>query len=390
MTSTYCTLTAYRGRDDTQTLNSTTFNYNQNTNWSQAVNVVFRIRMETEEQNNKLFQNYGYIELSWNGGAWNQITTSSSIVRAVASSQFTDGAATTNILTVATNPFAGGEGTHDAVPTAINVSAQQVEHEYSLQIIGTDVANSDTIAIRPSGLSGYTIYPTVTVLKGASITTNGATQALTSDNIALVQHQALVTNDAAQVLTSDNIDLSQSYTLTISDATQALTSDNILVTAHLPPTILTSNDATQLLSSDNVIVVGHIPTYQLVMNDATQALTSDSISLSLALNLVSNDSTQLLTSENITLVQNYLLAVDDSTQLLNSDNVSITYHPPQYSLTIYNSAQALTSENILLTNMNIVLVMFNAIQTLYSDNIFLGGGGCTRQMMHYKRLRSKL
>lgn len=413
MTATYCVFTSYRGRDDdTVTLNdNTTWAALINTGWNQAVNTVFRIRMETEEQNNKLFQNNGTIEYRWNNSAtWNQVTTSSSIVKAVASSQFADTAATTDVLTgYATNPFAGGEGTHDAVPTQLNISNQQVEHEYSLQIIGTDVVNADTIDFRPIGMTAETIYARVTVLEANSVTVNNATQGLTSDNIALVQNYVISINDSTQVLTSDNTDLVQNYVATVSDAAQVLTSDNINVTAYEPAAVLTTQDAGQILTSENVDLVQH---HVLSTNDSTQILTSenvdlvqhhvlstndsahlnspDNVSLSLALDLVSNDASQLLTSENVDLTQNYLLAVNDSTQLLTSENVSVTYYPAGASLTVSNSTQIQTSENVVLTNINIVLVMFNTIHVLNSDTINLGGGGCTRQMMHYKRLRSKL
>ena len=51
MTSSVTIQTNFRGRDDSQTLNSTTFTHALNTNWSQAVDTNFRIRIEVEEQN---------------------------------------------------------------------------------------------------------------------------------------------------------------------------------------------------------------------------------------------------------------------------------------------------------------------------------------------------
>jgi len=163
MATSYSVQTAFRARDDSQVLSSSVFTYNQNTNWTQDTDIVFRLRLEVEEQNGKNFNLLGTIQYSLNGGAWTSITTSSSVVKAVPSNQFNDADPTTNLLTGSSKAFVAGEGSEDATPANMSLNNTHTEHEYALQIISTDVANGDTIQIRLVSLSAYSQTPTITV-----------------------------------------------------------------------------------------------------------------------------------------------------------------------------------------------------------------------------------
>ena len=89
---------------------------------------------------------------SHNGGTYTDVTGSSNVVRASASSNFTDEAATTAQLTAATGTFLTGamdEGDGAAGTTQVDFAAgQYTEFEHCFQIRSADVAANDTIDFR--------------------------------------------------------------------------------------------------------------------------------------------------------------------------------------------------------------------------------------------------
>ena len=165
MTQAYAVQVAFRGRDDDVAINSTTWTHAQDTNWTQAVDVNFRLRFEIEEQNAKNFTFQGDIEYSLNSGSWNLVGVASSVIRTFTSSNFTDGDATTNLLTGSSKSFVAGSGDEDGSVSTIVISNQHTEVEYCLQIVGADVADSDTIQIRAASVNAWTSTPTITVSK---------------------------------------------------------------------------------------------------------------------------------------------------------------------------------------------------------------------------------
>ena len=165
MTTSFIAQVGFRGRGgDTVPLNdNTTWVAAENTNFTIDAGETFRLRLEADEQNAKNGAVAGTIEYNHNGGGWVQVTTSSSVLRAVPSSQFNDGAATTNLLTGSARAFVAGEGSEDASPANMALNNQQTEHEYALQIIPADVAQDNTIQVRLIGMDAYTVTPTITV-----------------------------------------------------------------------------------------------------------------------------------------------------------------------------------------------------------------------------------
>jgi hypothetical protein len=167
----------FRARDDNVTLNSGTWTYATNTDFSQPVDTTFRIRFQVGEVNAVDATWDGTLEANLNSGGWQDVTTSSTVVKAVVSSQFNDGDATTDLLAETgdpgvRDPFEVGEGVEDGNPADIVLNASHVEHEYALQIVGADVANNDIVLIRPKGMTtvpGETNMPNITVVKLASL-----------------------------------------------------------------------------------------------------------------------------------------------------------------------------------------------------------------------------
>jgi hypothetical protein len=163
MATAYCTQLHFRGRDDSQILNSSTFTYGLDTNWSQKVDEVFRVRFEAEEQNSKNFTVGGQLQYSYKGGAWNSVTTISSYIKAVNSAQFSDNSATTNIIAGSSRTFVDGTGSTDGLASSVGLNNSHTEIEYSLQIVGTDVAQNDTIQLRIESLTDWAQTPTITI-----------------------------------------------------------------------------------------------------------------------------------------------------------------------------------------------------------------------------------
>ena len=114
-------------------------------------------------QSDKTFQ----LEYNRNGGGWNDVTGASSVVRAWLSPNLADAANTTQQVGSGTfvTPNAGiDEADGQVGGTSLDFSGNdEVEVEYSVQIVSVDVANDDTIQLRVKGLDAYTNTPTATV-----------------------------------------------------------------------------------------------------------------------------------------------------------------------------------------------------------------------------------
>jgi hypothetical protein len=186
-----------------------TWDFAQNANFSWDVDAVFRLRIEVEEQNGKNQLVLGTLEYSYNGGAFTPVSITSAVVKAVASGQFTNGDATSDLLTASAKTFTPGEGSEDATPTNVSLNNTHTEWEYALQIVGADVANDDTIAFQVVGLDGYTVTPTVTAVKSGTtveetasanrVMATGAADQLSAEN-------AVTANEVDQIAVAEQLD----------------------------------------------------------------------------------------------------------------------------------------------------------------------------------------
>ncbi len=159
---------SFRARNDDGSEAAATWKAAANTNWTQKVDENFRVRFLVQEidgvsEADKSFQ----LEYNHNGGGWNDVNGTSSVVRAWASPNVTDGADTTQQIGAGTfvTPNAGFDEVNGQVGgTTLDFSgSDEVELEFSLQIRSVDVANDDSIQLRIKGLTSYTNTPTITV-----------------------------------------------------------------------------------------------------------------------------------------------------------------------------------------------------------------------------------
>src|SRR3990167_10258780 len=164
---------AFRGREDDG--NETTANWIalQNTNWTQAVDVNFRVRFEVQETaacagNNKAWQ----LQYNLAAAGWVTVDGASSVVRSSASPNLADAANLTDQLTAGTGAFQGATGFDEvngaAGGNSMDVAASgHAECEFCVQIRSADVADGQTLQLRitdaGNALAAYTDTPTITV-----------------------------------------------------------------------------------------------------------------------------------------------------------------------------------------------------------------------------------
>lgn len=167
----------FRGRNDDGNETTATWKATAGTNWTQAVNTNFRVRFDMQEgaacgKNNVVWR----LQYNLAAAGWVDCSAISSVVRASASANFTDGAATTNQLTGDTGTFQGGaastggmdEGDSNAGGASMDIAASgNSECEFCVQIRGADVTDGQTVQLRVTdsgvAVAAYTATPTITI-----------------------------------------------------------------------------------------------------------------------------------------------------------------------------------------------------------------------------------
>ena len=140
-------VSAWGGRwDDTKTLNDPNFDDTSMDSYTQTTGVVFRMRYRIWEDAGK-DANVGALQYSTDGGTnWSPVTTTSSVIKSVPSSQFTDGDATTELFPDASS-FVAGVGDEDG-SASVTINNNATEIEYSLQIITADVTDGQQFRVQ--------------------------------------------------------------------------------------------------------------------------------------------------------------------------------------------------------------------------------------------------
>ena len=368
MTSAITVQTNFRGRDDSQTINSTTFTYNLNTNWSQAVDTNFRIRIEAEEQNSRNAA-IGALEYNRNSAGWVAVSSVSSIVKYSLTSQFANLDATTNIIAGSTKTFVAGDGVETTVTTT-NINNTHTEYEYSLQIVAADVANNDTIQVRMSGLNTYTNTPTITVIKALAI--DGICDIVAFPNQSFnstliipsaVNAQANVSQGFSPNLSIDSILNFGSYNLL-----------NLLSFANVLSEIGIDGKNTNEMN----VLLGLISNVGLIQNNYLSLIPSNYINSNTVFalqNLLNLDPNNVVNSNLSTFLSTYLTLSSDATRLLLGElSIFLTNDTSLNAIDIIKSILGTSLYEILdLTSINLIksLTTFEAetILSLVSKNI---------------------
>lgn len=162
--------TGFRGRNDDGGEISATFIVPVNTDWEQRPDRNFRVRLLIE--NSSGFSGRMFLHYLLNGmGDWILITTSTNVIRATPNVNYADGDDTTQ--QIGSGVFASNPGMveNDGVSEIIafpGVTTEEIEVEWSLEIVGNDVSDRDTIQLRGQFGSvafsnGYFEIPEITV-----------------------------------------------------------------------------------------------------------------------------------------------------------------------------------------------------------------------------------
>lgn len=193
----------------------------ENTGWTQAVDETFRVRFVVDETAGGTESNITLqLQYNLNGAGFVNVTGSSSVVRAVASTHITEEGATTRQLTSGSGTFVTGAFDEDdglaGEGTQIDFGSggELTEVEYSVQILSADVADSDTITlrvIRSSGtaLENYAQTPSLTVSEaggGQNVDVGLATETDSALPITVTKRVAVglaVETDSALAVTVD-------------------------------------------------------------------------------------------------------------------------------------------------------------------------------------------
>lgn len=153
----------FRFRNDDGNQATATWKANETTNISLAASVTFRLRIKYRDSSGITGTLTGALSVSKNGGGYAAITTSSTVVKLVSSSNVTDGTATTEQLTTL-NTFVAGSVDSNGTVTSVNLNNQCTEMEWVLQIVAANVTNGDTLDFRDTNIGGSTIVtPRITV-----------------------------------------------------------------------------------------------------------------------------------------------------------------------------------------------------------------------------------
>jgi hypothetical protein len=367
-----------------------------NTHWSQDADVTFRVRFAVEEDAGGTGTVSGQLEASLNGGAFFNVTTTSTIVKAVASSQYAHDATTSDLNIGGAGGFVAGRGSETGDTTDVTLTSQHTEFEYALQIVSTDVANGNTIELRLAGLNLYTFVPTVTVTGVTPPPTNlviaNAAHDHVADNVTVTTPTNLVVNDAAQAHTAQSPTLTEppsgddvawnaeqviwdglvatwaaaggATDLVIANATHAHAADSPSLTqAHS----LTADAATHVHSAENVTLAVEST---LTIANASQGHTAEQVTLSIEASLGIANATHAHSAESPNLAVIYDLAVDVAVHGHTADNLTLL---GAGDLDIHNVVHGQVAAEPTLTQLHL-LVAANATHTHTASNVSLSGG----------------
>jgi hypothetical protein len=151
--------TAFRGRGDSEPLNSHVFTHEPNSYWTQGLG-TFRVRFAVDGTGTTP----GQLEFATTGtSGWTSVSDVSGTVQAARSSQFSEGATTLNVLTTPDNFTGGYADEEDGAAGSVTLDSTHTELEYCVTFVSQDVTAGGTVHLRVADLDTYTRTPQVVV-----------------------------------------------------------------------------------------------------------------------------------------------------------------------------------------------------------------------------------
>lgn len=156
-----------------------------------AVDTTFLLRFTVQETGGTAAGNTDQqFQCRLNGGTWQNITTTSSIVKAVTTTVFANGADLTKRLSgTGTFESSGDGGTHDGLSGGAQndiAASGNSETECALQIVGADVVGSDVVEFRltsPDFTITNDVVPAVTIQAAAGFTLTAENGSVTATGV---------------------------------------------------------------------------------------------------------------------------------------------------------------------------------------------------------------
>lgn len=272
---------AYRWRNDDGSETAATWLEALNTSHLfdvAAGNVQTRLRILIEEQNGAMSANFdAQLEYDVNGsGIWNDVTLTSSVVRAFNSAFLSDGSDTTQQIGAGSfvTPNAGQSETGLAGGGALDFAgSDETELDYALEFIAADLSDGDSVIIRVQAVDSWLNQAAVTIAKAAATNITGISQSLTlSENTGTVSNNITIAGIAAALVIAVGVGtvtlpgetnvtgISQSLTLSANTGTVAADTTVAGITQALT---LTEN--TGAVAQASAITISGITSSLLVM-----------------------------------------------------------------------------------------------------------------------------
>jgi len=196
---------SFRSRNNDGNETTATWRKLVNVDDTLLTDVTYRLRLLVQEYAGASFNNVDLeFQYNLNGAGWNDITTTSSVVKAVASGTFTDEEDCTQQIGSGNFETSNEGMTEDGISGggALDISANyETETELSFQIVSGDVADTDTIEIRLTRDGGnlldlYTRTPTLMV-------SEPTTSPISAFTTLTFSEAAILKGSGALVATSD-------------------------------------------------------------------------------------------------------------------------------------------------------------------------------------------
>ena len=164
------TQSAYRFINDDGSESAASFAAALNTGIALAAAVTKRIRIQVTAAGGTGKSLHPQFQYNHDSAGWNDITTTSSKVKAVDSTHITNGEATTERL-AGSGTFLAGEVTEDGLGSSVeHITGNDSENELVFQLVAADLLSGGSIQIRilntaggNAALDSYTQMPTITV-----------------------------------------------------------------------------------------------------------------------------------------------------------------------------------------------------------------------------------
>lgn len=201
-------------------------------NNSQSLNAdtTYLVRILLQEANGAASSNFtAQLEYDLNSsGTWNNVTTTSSVVRSTTSASLgTDGNDTTQRLGAGTYlTVNGGIDNADGSAGGANLDfagSDEAEMVYAFQIRSADVNNGDTITLRVAGANTWTNTATATAVVPVVITPTSDTFTLTDGTLLIQQDQNITPVADSFTLSDGTLSVTQASGTTVTPIADSFT-----------------------------------------------------------------------------------------------------------------------------------------------------------------------